>query len=95
MRKSLKILFPLISVIIVIITFYMIFDIKNKVEDINYGTNNIVVNEVIESDVKNTIDEENTVLNDDITNIVRIKPSSNIEGERYVIVLKRKEISTS
>ena len=32
---------------------------------------------------------------DDITNIVRIKPSSNIEGERYVIVLKRKEISTS
>ena len=32
---------------------------------------------------------------DGITNIVRIKPSSNIEGGRYVAVLKRYEISNS
>lgn len=32
---------------------------------------------------------------DGVTNIVRIKPSSNIEGERYVSVLKRKEVSTN
>lgn len=30
--------------------------------------------------------------NDMVTNIVRIKPSANIEGERYVAVLQRKEI---
>ena len=28
---------------------------------------------------------------DGVTNIVRVKPSSNIEGERYVSVLQRKK----
>jgi len=32
---------------------------------------------------------------DEITNIIRVKPSSKIEGERYVSVLKRKEISSN
>lgn len=30
---------------------------------------------------------------DGVTNVVRVKPSGNIEGERYVSVLKRKEVS--
>ena len=33
--------------------------------------------------------------NDDVTNVVRIKPVSNIEGDKYVSILQRKEISTS
>ena len=33
--------------------------------------------------------------NDGVTNIVRVIPSSNIEGERYVTVLSRKKISTN
>ena len=32
---------------------------------------------------------------DGITNVVRVIPSSNIEGERYVMVLQRKEISNN
>ena len=32
---------------------------------------------------------------DGVTNIVRVRPSSNIEGERYVTVLSRKKISIS
>ena len=32
-------------------------------------------------------------LDDGITNVVRVIPSSNIKGERYVSVLQRKEIS--
>lgn len=32
---------------------------------------------------------------DDVTNIVRIKPISNIEGDKYVSILQRKEISIS
>ena len=32
---------------------------------------------------------------DGVTNIVRVKPSSNIEGERYVSVLKRKKVSSN
>ena len=32
---------------------------------------------------------------DGITNIVRIVPISNIEGEKYVMVLQRKEISNN
>ena len=33
--------------------------------------------------------------NDGVTNIVRVKPSSNIEGERYVAVIERREISNN
>ena len=32
---------------------------------------------------------------DGITNIVRIKPSSNIEGERYVSILQRKKTTVN
>lgn len=32
---------------------------------------------------------------DDVTNVVRVSLSSNIEGARYVIVLQRKEVSTN
>ena len=32
---------------------------------------------------------------DEVTNIVRVIPSSNIEGEKYVVILQRKEISNN
>ena len=48
------------------------------------------LNELIIGNVFDTIKDD-----DGITIIVRIEPSSNIEGERYVIVLSRKNVSTS
>lgn len=64
MRKSLKIIVPIICVIVVIITFWMIFDIRDRVEEVNYGTNDIEVNKVVESEEveENVVEEDNTVV---------------------------------
>lgn len=57
----------------------------NKVETTGMGgifPSNILIGEVFD-----VIKDE-----DGVTNIVRIVPSGNIEGERYVVVLQRKEV---
>lgn len=67
MRKYFTIIVPLICVAVLAITFYMIFDIKGKVEEENYGTENIEVNEVEEDliiDEQNIIDQ-NTVVEEE------------------------------
>lgn len=74
MKKGLKIIVPLICIIIVGITFYMIYDIRNKVEEINYGTNDIEVNEV-EEEIK--VEIENIVEENDDTNTVENETSTN------------------
>lgn len=66
MRKYLKYIVPVVCVIVVIVTFYMIFDIKSKVEEQYYNTDDIVVdeNEVEDENVveeENIVDEENVV----------------------------------
>ena len=63
MNRKLKIIIPIVCVAVVGITFYFIFDIKNKVEDINYGTNNIEVDNEVENEIMEEIDtlEENVV----------------------------------
>lgn len=66
MRKYLKYIVPIVCVLVVIITFYMIFDIRSKVEEQYYNTDDIVAeeNEVYEEnivEVENTVEEENIV----------------------------------
>lgn len=81
MRKSLKIIVPLICVAVVAITFYMIHDIRNKVEQANYGTDDIEVadeniqeenvvqeNNVEENIVKENVVSENTTVEEENTN---------------------------
>ena len=63
MRRNLKIIVPIASFIVVIAAFYMIFDIQKKVEQVNYGTNDIDANEVVSFD-----DEENTVDENEVEN---------------------------
>lgn len=71
MKKWMKIIVPAICVLIVVITFYMIFDIRKKVDDVNYNTNDIEVENVVE---ENTVDTntlvENAVVETDKTNTV-------------------------
>jgi len=76
MKKSIKIIIPLICILIVGIAFYMIFDIKNKVEEVNYGTNDIEVNEV-EEEIK--IEAENIIEENEDTNTVKNETSTNTE----------------
>lgn len=66
MRKYLKFIVPIVCVLVVIVTFYMIFDIRSKIEEKNYNTDNISVdeNEVSEENIveeENTVSEENTI----------------------------------
>lgn len=66
MRKYLKYIVPIVCVLVVIVTFYMIFDIKSKVDEQYYNTDNIVVdeNEVEDEnvvEVENTVEDENVV----------------------------------
>lgn len=74
MKKGLKIIIPLICILIVGVAFYMIFDIKNKVEEVNYGTNDIEVNE-IEEEIK--IEAENIIEENEDTNTVENETSTN------------------
>ena len=67
MNKKVKIAVPIVCVLVVGITFYMIFDIKNKVEKINYDTNNIEAENTVEENIiddENIVDEKNTVTNE-------------------------------
>lgn len=88
MRKYLKYIVPVVCVLVVIITFYMIFDIKAKVEEQNYNTDDIAVNEV-ENEVKNEAEienvvEENTVEEEKIENTVSNTTSQNTTSKEEV-----------
>ena len=69
MRKYIKYIFPILCVLIVGITFYMLFDIQNKVEEKYYQFDNVVVNNnvdedgflIIDDDTSNTVEDTNTV----------------------------------
>lgn len=65
MKKNLKyIILPIICIVVVGITFFLLFDLKNKVEEKNYGVGDI---EVVENDnnTENEI-EENTIENNEV-----------------------------
>ena len=79
MNKKLKIIVPLVCVLVVIIAFYMIFDIKGKIEEKDYGTNDIVVNNTVEAE---NIVEENTVLEENVVE------ENNVEMENTAVKSK-------
>lgn len=91
MRKALKFIVPGVCIIIVIITFVMLFDIQNKVEEVNYGTENIAVddNMVDEEWIENTTSEENVI--EDDTNTVEY--SENIVEDEYVVAPEEDKLS--
>lgn len=61
MKEKLKfIVLPVICLIVVGVTFYMIFDIKNKAEEMSYNTENIIEEDELKN---NETTEENTVKN--------------------------------
>lgn len=63
MKKYKKFIFPIICVLVVVITFALLFDLRNKVEEKNYNVNDI--------EVENIIDEENEIENEvSNTNVV-------------------------
>ena len=64
MKKKLKfIILPLICILVVGITFFLLFDLRNKVEEKNYNVDDI---EVVENDyiatTENEVEEENEVI---------------------------------
>ncbi len=87
MKKNLKFIIPGVCVIVVAITFFMLFDIKSKVEKGNYPKNNeneIMFEEekVLEEDTSETTEEENHIVeeqnqqNISITNDVATHPEA-------------------
>lgn len=98
MNKKVKIAVPIVCVLVVGITFYMIFDIKNKVEKINYDTNDIVVENTVEENIideENTVNEENTIANDvskentTIENVVTQSGSEEVSEEEDAYSTKK------
>ena len=69
MKKALKFIVPGVCILVVVITFYMIFDIQSKVEEKQYGTSDI--------DVGNIVQEEN-ITNAENTNIQNATYNTNI-----------------
>ena len=93
MRKALKFIVPGVCILVVVITFVMLFDIQNKVEEANYGTENIVADEdfLVDSEwVENTVTaEENVVENNNIT----ANDSKNIVEDDYIVNPEEDELS--
>ena len=69
MKKALKFIVPGVCILVVVITFYMIFDIQSKVEENQYGTGDIVIENMI---------QEDNITNTENTNIQNITSNTNI-----------------
>lgn len=80
-KNILKYAFPIICVIIVIVAFYMIFNIRSRVDDELYNTNDIadnteVENYAVENETENEV--ENEVTNDTANETV--ENTSNVQN---------------
>lgn len=91
MRRNLKIIVPIASVIVVIVTFYMIFDIRQKVEEVNYGTNDIEANEVIDFEDENEVESENIVVENTTVDNTTVTENTNTTSDKNTTV--KEEVS--
>lgn len=84
MKHYFKFVIPaLICIVVVFITFYMIFDIKSKVEDTYYNSDNILEeqNYTDNSEENLTIEQNNTNIDNDIKNKVTSNDSTQSQTE--------------
>lgn len=91
MRKYLKIIVPIICVLVVAVTFFMIFDISRKVEKQNYSTENI-------TDSENVADNENTTNTTSVDtdeNTVTDNTTSSNEVEDEIVSNEDDKLSSS
>ena len=86
---------PFLCVVAVLAFFYMIIDMNRKIEDRDYDTSNIViddtnnienntVNDIVNNTVNNVVENDvqnNTVENTEVENTVVQVPETNISGE--------------
>ncbi len=103
-KKILKYIIPILCVIVVGVAFYMIFDIKNKVDESLYNTDdisNVTNDDIVEKDISNDIinevneiDEvdENTISNE--TNKV-VENKVDTKADREAVEEKTDEGSTT
>lgn len=103
-KKILKYIIPILCVIVVGVAFYMIFDIKNKVDESLYNTDDIsnvtnddIVEEDISNDIINEVNEidevdENTISNE--TNKV-VENKVDTKDDREAVEEKTDEGSTT
>lgn len=85
MKKYLKIIVPLICVLVVFITFFMLFDIKNKVEDSYYGKNSIELNEGKDEEITKNNNDENTSVENEIVESTTNTVNQNLTKEEEVL----------
>ncbi|MBR3697175.1 MAG: hypothetical protein IKM97_02755 [Clostridia bacterium] len=84
MKKYLKIIVPLICVLVVFITFFMLFDIKNKVEESYYGTNSIELNEGKDEEITKNNNDENTSVENEIVESTTNTVNQNLTKEEVL-----------
>lgn len=92
MRKALKFIVPGVCILVVTITFNMIYDIQQKIEEKKYGTDNIYVEENVIQE-ENIVTEENEVMNNEITN--ETLGSQNIVEDDNIVSEEKDKLSTT
>lgn len=93
MRKALKFIVPGVCILVVVITFYMIFDIQNKVEQKQYGTDYITAENVVQN--KNITNIENTNIENTTENTNILNNSQNIIEDDNVVSEDEDKLSNS
>lgn len=83
-ESGLKLWFPIVCIIIVGITFFMLHDIQGKVEKMkqnNTLNNNSIKNTTSQELIQNNVEEENTVVENTVTNTVTNLVKNEIANE--------------
>jgi len=95
MREKIKfIILPLICVIIVGITFYMINDIKSRVEDTGFDTENIIDSEediLVENEIEQEVVSEDVSEEDELPVAPEGKTNDTTDKKEQAIELAKKE----
>ena len=103
-KKILKYIIPILCVIVVGVAFYMIFDIKNKVDESLYNTDDIsnvtnddIVEEDISNDIINEVNEIDEVDENNISNETNkvVENKLDTKADREAVEEKTDEGSTT
>jgi hypothetical protein len=92
MKKAWKFVVPGVCVFVIIITFNMLYDMQQRIEEENYGTDDIAVEENI-IDEENKINSENEAVSNDFTN--SLENSQNIIEDDNVVLEQDDKLSTT